>query len=41
MIGGQVIDLMSENTNAPIEVLREMDYKKQPVLSKRLVNWAV
>ena len=25
MIGGQVIDLMSENTNAPIEVLREMD----------------
>ncbi|MFZ2111285.1 MAG: polyprenyl synthetase family protein, partial [Ruminococcus bromii] len=34
MIGGQVIDLMSENTNAPIEVLREMDYKKTACLIK-------
>ncbi len=34
MIGGQVIDLMSENTNAPLEVLREMDYKKTACLIK-------
>ncbi|MEE1219632.1 MAG: farnesyl diphosphate synthase [Ruminococcus sp.] len=34
MIGGQVIDLMSENANAPIEVLREMDYKKTACLIK-------
>ena len=34
MIGGQVIDLISENTNAPIEVLREMDYKKTACLIK-------
>lgn len=34
MVGGQVIDLMSENTNAPIEVLREMDYKKTACLIK-------
>lgn len=32
MVGGQVIDLMSENTYAPIEVLREMDYKKTACL---------
>ena len=32
MVGGQVIDLMSENTNAPVEVLREMDYKKTACL---------
>lgn len=32
MVGGQVIDLMSENTNAPIEVLKEMDYKKTACL---------
>ncbi len=41
MIGGQVIDLMSENTNAPIELSVKWTTKKQPVLSKRLVNWAV
>ena len=29
-----LIDLMSENTNAPIEVLREMDYKKTACLIK-------
>ena len=34
MVGGQVIDLMSENTNAPIEVLQEMDYKKTACLIK-------
>lgn len=34
MVGGQVIDLMSENTNAPLEVLREMDYKKTACLIK-------
>ncbi len=34
MVGGQVIDLKSENTNAPIEVLREMDYKKTACLIK-------
>lgn len=34
MVGGQVIDLMSENTNAPIEVLKEMDYKKTACLIK-------
>lgn len=34
MVGGQVIDLMSENVNAPIEVLREMDYKKTACLIK-------
>ena len=32
MVGGQVIDLKSENTNAPIEVLREMDEKKTACL---------
>lgn len=34
MVGGQVIDLMCENTSAPIEVLREMDYKKTACLIK-------
>ncbi len=34
MVGGQVIDLINENTNAPIEVLREMDYKKTACLIK-------
>lgn len=34
MVGGQVIDIISENTNAPIEVLREMDYKKTACLIK-------
>lgn len=34
MVGGQVIDLISENTNAPIDVLREMDYKKTACLIK-------
>lgn len=34
MVGGQVIDLISENTSAPIEVLREMDYKKTACLIK-------
>lgn len=34
MIGGQVIDLISENTNAPVEVLREMDFKKTACLIK-------
>ncbi len=34
MVGGQIIDLMSENTNAPVEVLREMDYKKTACLIK-------
>lgn len=34
MIGGQVIDILSENLNAPIEVLREMDYKKTACLIK-------
>ena len=32
MVGGQVIDLQSENTNAPIEVLRELVYKKTACL---------
>lgn len=32
MVGGQVIDLKSENTNAPLEVLREMDEKKTACL---------
>ena len=36
MIGGQVIDLMSENTNAPIEVLREMDYKSAGANDKQI-----
>ncbi len=34
MVGGQVIDLISENTGAPVEVLREMDYKKTACLIK-------
>ncbi len=34
MVGGQVIDLMSENANAPIEILREMDFKKTACLIK-------
>lgn len=34
MVGGQVIDILSENNNAPIEVLREMDYKKTACLIK-------
>lgn len=34
MVGGQVIDLKSENTNAPLEILREMDYKKTACLIK-------
>ncbi|MBR1483806.1 MAG: polyprenyl synthetase family protein [Ruminococcus sp.] len=34
MVGGQVIDLISENTNAPLEVLREMDFKKTACLIK-------
>lgn len=34
MVGGQVIDLISENQSAPIEVLREMDYKKTACLIK-------
>lgn len=34
MVGGQVIDLISENTSAPIEVLQEMDYKKTACLIK-------
>ena len=34
MIGGQVIDLINENKSAPIEVLREMDYKKTACLIK-------
>lgn len=34
MVGGQVIDLMSENNNAPLEVLQEMDYKKTACLIK-------
>lgn len=34
MVGGQVIDLKSENINAPLEVLREMDYKKTACLIK-------
>ena len=32
MVGGQVIDLKNENTNAPLEVLREMDEKKTACL---------
>lgn len=32
MLGGQVIDIISENTCAPIEVLREMDDKKTACL---------
>ncbi len=34
MIGGQIIDLESEDKNAPIEVLQEMDYKKTACLIK-------
>ncbi len=34
MVGGQVIDLISENQSAPVEVLREMDYKKTACLIK-------
>lgn len=34
MVGGQVIDLISENQNAPIEVLQEMHYKKTSCLIK-------
>ncbi len=32
MVGGQVIDLMSEHTQAPVEVLRELVYKKTACL---------
>ena len=42
MVGGQVIDLISENTNAPVEILQEMDYKKTACLMKSLASlWAV
>lgn len=34
MVGGQVIDLINENKNAPVEILREMDYKKTACLIK-------
>lgn len=34
MVGGQVIDLISENTNAPIEIIEEIDYKKTACLIK-------
>ena len=34
MVGGQVIDLMSENTKAPIETVRELVYKKTACLIK-------
>lgn len=34
MVGGQVIDLMSENTQVPLETIREMDYKKTACLIK-------
>ena len=34
MVGGQVIDLESEGKSAPLEVLREMDYKKTACLIK-------
>ena len=34
MVGGQVIDLANENANAPLEILREMDYKKTACLIK-------
>ena len=34
MVGGQVIDLINENQNAPIEVLQEMHYKKTSCLIK-------
>ncbi len=34
MVGGQVIDLMSENSEVSIDVLREMDYKKTACLIK-------
>ncbi len=34
MVGGQVIDLLSENTNAPIEIIEEIDYKKTACLIK-------
>ena len=34
MVGGQVIDIESENKNAPLEVLREMDEKKTGALIK-------
>lgn len=34
MVGGQVIDLQNENKNAPLEVIREMDYKKTACLIK-------
>ena len=34
MVGGQVIDIINENKSAPIEVLREMDYKKTACLIK-------
>lgn len=34
MVGGQVIDIESENKNAPIEILSEMDEKKTGALIK-------
>ena len=34
MVGGQVIDLMSENTDAPLETVRELVYKKTACLIK-------
>lgn len=34
MVGGQVIDLISENINAPIEIIEEIDYKKTACLIK-------
>ena len=40
MVGGQVIDLKNENTNAPLEVLREMDEKKTACLIRPPRNTA-
>lgn len=34
MVGGQVIDIMSENTQVDLETIREMDYKKTACLIK-------
>lgn len=34
MVGGQVIDLKSENQNVPLDVIQEMDYKKTACLIK-------
>ena len=34
MVGGQVIDLLSENRHVPLELIREMDYKKTACLIK-------